>query len=73
MCLVRYGKFGQKGVWHLKKSENSCVGDDNSIPFCHESDLDLDVLASALSQRTELWVIILSSGHSLTLSLIALV
>uniref|UniRef100_A0A8B9RWK8 Neuronal membrane glycoprotein M6-a n=2 Tax=Telluraves TaxID=3073808 RepID=A0A8B9RWK8_9AVES len=47
----------QYGMWMKStKYKNSFFGDDNSIPFCHKTDLNLDILALMVSQPTELWV-----------------
>lgn len=62
ICVfVKDGEFGQKGVWNLKKSENSWGGDDNSVLFCHKTDLSLDILVLMVSQPTKLcWILFLS-------------
>lgn len=62
VCLGEMGHLNKRGFWNLKQSENSFVGDGNSIPLCCKSDLTLDVLVSVVSQPTELWVIILSQA-----------
>lgn len=49
VCFEGMRNLDKRGFGILKKSEDPCVGGDNSIPSCPKTDLNLDVLALMVS------------------------